>query len=223
MVFLLLVIGRLNQTPMENQDLMVIDIQTLEELQQLDLMSQEQRLARRDRQARNIAVNQAEDNVERYEDYQNYRLSNRAVEQEARKRAEKTIDDIIRENELNPDDREIPAIESKQLDFYEARKMEEEQVYQGPTNIYYNLKDREVVYLHIPVYKCQGGGTVQVDIRVGKRGKVELVTINSEGTDTRDPCFLDAAKDAARRTRFNFSSPAPQLQSGYIIYHFVAQ
>jgi hypothetical protein len=62
-----------------------------------------------------------------------------------------------------------------------------------------------------------------VDIRVGQRGKVELTTINKSGTDTSDPCFLDAAKEAASRTRFNFSTTAAQLQLGYIIYHFVAQ
>jgi hypothetical protein len=175
------------------------------------------------RQARNIAVNQQEDRVENYDDYKNYRVSNRTAEKEAQNRVNQAVKNIIKEENLNPDDKELPRTEKEPIDFYKAQKIEEEQIYKGPTNIYYKLDGRKVAHLPIPVYKCKGGATVQVDIRVGQRGKVEMVSINGSGTDTSDPCFLDAAKDAARRTRFNFSTTEKLLQSGYIIYHFVAQ
>lgn len=206
----------------ENQ--VVIEIKTLEEIRNLEVIQTERLRQQASRQnTRNIAVDQNEDRIEKYDEYADNRPSRAAVDREVNKRISQAIKDIIKENNLKPDDRELPKIESGPDDLYKAKKIEEEQVYRGPTNIYYKLDGRKVVYLHVPVYKCQGGATVQVDIRVGQRGKVELVTINGSGTDTRDPCFLDAAKEAAQRTRFSFNSSAPLLQNGYIIYHFVAQ
>ncbi len=222
-VLALVLFIKINQTGLPEEEVIYIDLKTLEEIKKLEQLTPERISRAADRQARNIAVDQDEDRVERYDDYQDYRLTDRSADREARNRVNQDIKDIIKENNLDPDDRELPRTEPGKVDFYKAEKIEEEQVYKGPTNIYYKLDDRKVVYLHIPVYKCQGGATVKVDIRVGQRGKVELVTINNQGTDTRDPCFLQAAKEAAQRTRFNFNSSAPMLQQGHIIYHFVAQ
>jgi len=223
LVFIL--IFKVNAVSKQKEESVMIDLTTLEEIQKLTLLPSARSIQAPSptRQARNIAVSEVEDRVEKYDDYKEYRVSNRAAEREAQNRVDKAVKDIIKENDLNPTDKEVPTIESKPTGFYEARKIEEEQVYKGPTNIYYKLDERKVSYLPIPVYKCKGGATVQVDIRVGQRGKVELATINGAGSDTNDPCFLKAAKDAASQTRFNFSTSAPRLQEGYIIYHFVAQ
>ncbi|MCX6223606.1 MAG: hypothetical protein NTV01_02430 [Bacteroidia bacterium] len=206
-------------------NIIFIDLKVFEDIQKLEAEKPDPANLNKSptRQARNIAVNQAEDRIEKYDDYKNYQVSNRAIDREVQKRVSQAERDIISENNLNPNDKELPIAETKPIDFYKASKIVEEQVYKGPTNIYFELKDRKVAYLPIPVYKCKGGGTVRVDIRVSQRGKVEWTTINNPGTDTQDPCFLDAAKDAALRTRFNFSTAAIALQQGYIIYHFVAQ
>jgi hypothetical protein len=207
-------------------NIIYIDLKVFDEVQKLEVAKPEadNRVRAPERQARNIAVNQAEDRVEKYDDYKNFpAVTNRSAEREAQNRVNQAVKDIIKEENLNPNDKELPKTEARPIDFYKPAKIEEEQIYKGPTNIYYKLDDRKVAYLPIPVYKCKGGATVQVDIRVGQRGKVELTSINNSGTDTRDPCFLDAAKDAAQRTRFNFSTTAKNLQPGYIIYHFVAQ
>ena len=213
---------KVNQREEKAEELIYIDIKTLEEIRKLEMVPTTRQPAARSREARNIAVNQ-EDRVEKYEDYQNYQPSRQSARREAQNRNQQAVKDIIKENNLNPDDKELPPVEEKPTGFYEAKKIEEDQVYKGPTNIYFKLDDRKVTYLPIPVYKCKGGATVQVDIRVGQRGKVEWTSINASGTDTRDPCFLDAAKEAAQKTRFSFSASAPMLQQGYIIYHFVAQ
>lgn len=218
-LFLLFKIG--NPAPAE-EPWVYFELRTLQELMELEMI-EEQPETGGSPDARNIAVNQAEDRIENYDDYQNYRLSSSQVSDLVESRISDAVDEIIEENDLNPNDRELPDIEKQKLDFFEARPEEEKQVYQGPTNIYYNLEGREVSYLHVPVYKCEGSATVRVNIRVGQRGKVELVTIDGSETTTRDPCFIEAAKDAARRTRFNFSTEAPLLQQGYIIYRFIAQ
>jgi hypothetical protein len=214
----------------KQENIVYIDLKVFDEIQKLEVAKTDpdNRLKSPPREARNIAVNQAEDRIEKYDDYKNYQvpdnqISKRQATREAQNRVAQDVKDIIKENHLDPDDKELPRTEAKPIDFYQAKKIEEEQVYKGPTNIYYKLDDRKVAYLPIPVYKCKGGATVQVDIRVGQRGKVEISSINNSGTDTKDPCFLDAAKDAAQHTRFNFSTSATLLQQGYIIYHFVAQ
>ncbi len=226
MVLLIVILFiRVDNVKTAQDNIIYIDLKVFEEIQKLEIQKPDpdSRLKSPARQARNIAVNQEEDKVEKYDDYKDYKVSNRAAEREAQKRVSQAVKDIIRENDLDPNDKELPKTEAKPIDFYKAEKIEEEQVYKGPTNIYFKLDGRKVAYLPIPVYKCKGGATVQVDIRVGQRGKVELTTINKSGTDTQDPCFLDAAKDAAQKTRFNFSTDAKNLQQGYIIYHFVAQ
>jgi hypothetical protein len=221
-IILFLQVGKVHKV---QDNIIYIDLKVFEEIQKLEVQKPEpdKRMQSPARQARNIAVNQDEDKVEKYDDYKSPPISKRTAEREARDRIAQAVKDIIKENDLDPNDKELPKTESKPIDFYKAEKIEEEQVYKGPTNIYFKLDDRKVAYLPIPVYKCRGGATVQVDIRVGQRGKVELTAINKSGTDTQDPCFLDAAKDAAKRTRFNFSTSANNLQQGYIIYHFVAQ
>ena len=62
-----------------------------------------------------------------------------------------------------------------------------------PTNIYYsfNLASRQHVYLHIPVYKCQGGGKVTLIFDITSDGttvKTEWIPIPTEhGIDIKYP------------------------------------
>ena len=215
---------KVSNTQKEQENIVYIDYKVVEyrPTPQQDKPEPERRANSSNRQARNIAVNQ-EDKIEKYDDYKNYKVSDRSAAREAQGRISQAVKEIIRDNNLNPNDKELPKVESKPIDFYKPAKIEESQVYKGPTNISFKLDNRKVAYLPVPVYKCKGGATVQVDIRVGQRGIVELTTINRSGTDTQDQCFLDAAKEAAQLTRFNFSTAEKALQQGYIVYHFVAQ
>lgn len=95
-------------------------------------------------------------------------------------------------------------------------------VYKGPTNIYYKLQNRRNSYLYVPVYKCYTYGQVVVDILVDKQGNVVDAKINRSQSDN-DPCLLDAAYDAALRSKFNADVNAPAQQSGTITYLFVSQ
>ena len=75
----------------------------------------------------------------------------------------------------------------------------------------------------MPVYKCEGGGIVKLDIRVNRRGKVEFVSVDTAESGTKDDCLISAAKDAAMKTRFTLNQAAPLLQSGSLTYRFIAQ
>ncbi len=110
---------------------------------------------------------------------------------------------------------------SKEREKEEIAANELAALYQGPTRIYYDLKERYHIKLPIPIYKCEGDGIVALNIEVNQRG---LITkINLDESSTTDPCLHEAAIKAAKRTRFNPDSRAPRNQAGSITYHFVAQ
>lgn len=198
-----------------------IDMKTLEELARLEMEFPQ--IPAEEDDSRNIAVDQAEDKIESFEDYKNYQASDQVVDNLAKSSVEQTVKDIIDENNLNPNDTELPDIAMEELKMYRAEKTKEEQVYKGATNIFYSLEGREVVNLEVPVYKCEGGGIVKLDIRVNRRGKVEWVSVDTAESETKDKCLIDAAKAAAMKTRFNLNQSAVVLQQGSLTYRFIAQ
>lgn len=100
---------------------------------------------------------------------------------------------------------------------------EEPPVYEGPTRIYYDLKDRHHLYLHLPVYLCEGSGVVEVGISVNQKGYVTRVSVPDLGEGMNATCLAEAAKEAAAQSRFNPDPSAPPDQKGTITYHFVSQ
>jgi len=95
--------------------------------------------------------------------------------------------------------------------------------YDGPTRIYYDLPGRYQVRLPIPIYKCEGSGVVIINIIVNERGRIIDIKMDPENSSTEDPCLLEAAVGAVKKTRFNPDSSASPKQNGTITYHFVAQ
>ncbi|MDR0908080.1 MAG: energy transducer TonB [Rikenellaceae bacterium] len=74
----------------------------------------------------------------------------------------------------------------------------------------------------VPGYRCENGGEVVVDITVGRSGEVVGAAINRELSDN-DPCMHQTALEATRRSRFNPDSSAPERQTGTITYLFIPQ
>jgi len=200
----------------------IFDMKTLEELSQMQI--EVPKIPEENTEnARNIAVDQSEDRIESFEDYRNYQVSEQVVDNLVKSSVEQTVQEIIEENNLDPDNDELPDIATEELKMFRAQKIEEEQVYQGATNIYYSLENRKIVHLEVPVYKCESGGLVKLDIRVNRRGKVEWVSVDTAESDTADPCLVQAARNAAMKTRFTLNQAAPLLQQGSISYRFIAQ
>lgn len=97
------------------------------------------------------------------------------------------------------------------------------EAYKGPTNIYYELKNRYHLRLPVPVYKCEGAGLIEVKIAVDQRGRVVQAETDKPGETANEICLAGAARNAALNTRFNADFNAPVRQVGNIIYHFIAQ
>lgn len=67
---------------------------------------------------------------------------------------------------------------------------------------------------------CNESGTVVVEIKVNRQGKVIRANPGVKGTTNTSDCLLDPAKRAAMATKFNSDADAPSVQTGVIIYEF---
>ncbi|MCB0480567.1 MAG: hypothetical protein KDC83_04000 [Flavobacteriales bacterium] len=93
------------------------------------------------------------------------------------------------------------------------------------TNITYYLKNRTegAIGLQNPVYLCEVGGKVVVDITVNQFGDVISARVNTSLSETKDACLFEAAKESALLSTFNEDQGAEEKQRGSITYVFMAQ
>lgn len=109
------------------------------------------------------------------------------------------------------------------LDHVKSQEPRSEAAFKGQTNITYKLKNRFDTKLEVPVYMCQYGGMVVVNIAVDQNGSVVSAKIDEESSKTTDACLLKAALNGAKRTRFNKKTTASKIQTGSITYQFIEQ
>jgi TonB family protein len=93
----------------------------------------------------------------------------------------------------------------------------------GGGGINFTLAGRNQVSLPKPEYNADVAGTVVVEIRVNRDGKVTNAVPGVKGSNTLNESLLEAAKKAALKARFNAKSDAAYTQAGTITYHFVLQ
>lgn len=90
------------------------------------------------------------------------------------------------------------------------------------TAVTYDLENRWHRYIYIPAYKCEGGGTVVLNIEVDQQGFVTSANI-VRNESTNDPCILEEAVNSARKALFNTNTSALPKQEGTITYTFLPQ
>lgn len=90
------------------------------------------------------------------------------------------------------------------------------------TTVSYFLEGRWHSYVYIPTYKCQGGGTVILDIVINPSGKVVSALI-AENKSTPDDCLRQEAYRSATTAQFNPDPKAPPKQLGTMTYVFLPQ
>lgn len=99
--------------------------------------------------------------------------------------------------------------------------------YSGPSNINYEFLEtpfnRYKSYLPVPVYKCQGEGTVSVNIIVDQTGKVISAEPSLLKEYSDKDCLLEVARNYALKTRFEGNIYAPKNHKARIIYNFIPQ
>ncbi len=74
----------------------------------------------------------------------------------------------------------------------------------------------------VPAYQCEGGGEVIVSVTVNRNGVVTAASVDRASSST-DRCMWDTALAAAKASRFNVDSSAPERHNGTIDYIFIPQ
>jgi hypothetical protein len=110
---------------------------------------------------------------------------------------------------------------------FDENKEVEMDDYSGPSNVNYEFLEapfnRYKVYLPVPVYKCQGEGTVIVNIIVDQTGEVISAESRLSQEYSDKDCLLEVARNYALKTRFEGNIYAPKNHKARIIYNFIPQ
>ncbi len=129
--------------------------------------------------------------------------------------------------ELNQQlDRNLP--EDKSPEFMENKPDKEketgrkEQSYKGKTNIKVDLPQRTIRHQDVPVYLCEGGGVVIIDIVVDQAGNIVNASYSSNSR-SKDDCLIEQAINSSYKFRFNSDLKADPRQKGTITFQFIPQ
>ncbi|MCH9659614.1 MAG: hypothetical protein K0U54_01745 [Bacteroidetes bacterium] len=87
------------------------------------------------------------------------------------------------------------------------------------TTISYSLTDRKQLSLPNPVYTCDSGGKIVINVEVNTLGKVTKTTFNKAASTTTNGCLIDSAIEYARTARFT-TKAGRSSQIGTISYSF---
>lgn len=82
----------------------------------------------------------------------------------------------------------------------------------------YSLVGRSHKFLPTPIYLCQNGGRIIINITVNHLGKVTNTSVNGSSTSTNE-CLLDHALEYAQNARFSADASKPS-QIGTITFDF---
>ncbi len=150
----------------------------------------------------------------------------------------KTLEELLEEQQLNSDpesddmsgDEKFYQTSLKEL----AKKREERKQQLGEkeaekkeytdylanrrTRISYSLIERNSIDLPPPIYTCEEGGKVVINIKVDRDGYVTEVDYNKTSSNTDNGCLVENALEYARKARFTPGSK--QIQLGTITYLF---
>jgi hypothetical protein len=186
----------------------------LEEKKQLiDEVDRLLREIRENKIIRNVAVNTENIHTSTLKDDKGI---NEKVYEDARLLQEKLDANRQRTRDLQTAKNEVPVHEESK------KNQSSNESFKGASVISYTLEGRQGMYLPVPVYKCLQGGDVCVQIEVNQNGYVVKANVLAS-VSAVDDCLHDAAAKAAKLSRFNASETAPKLQTGTIIYRFIAQ
>ncbi|MDR2813604.1 MAG: hypothetical protein LBB79_02965 [Prevotellaceae bacterium] len=101
------------------------------------------------------------------------------------------------------------------------KTQEKDAPYTGPSVMSYHLTGRRAFALPVPVYLCESGGDVVVNIVVARDGSVTSANVDGKKSAAY-PCIREAARQAALLSRFSMSESS-KSQQGSISYRFVPQ
>lgn len=89
------------------------------------------------------------------------------------------------------------------------------------STVSYSLRDRDAIYLPIPVYLCENSGKIVVNITVNSQGDVIDTYTNTSSTSS-NACLIEHALQYAKEARF-VSDFSKKSQIGSITFNFIGK
>lgn len=87
------------------------------------------------------------------------------------------------------------------------------------STIHYSLVNRTHNHLPTPVYLCEKGGKIVINITVNAKGQVTDAYANSSSTSSNE-CLIQHALEYAKKSEFN-AAPSKPSQIGSITFYFI--
>jgi len=124
----------------------------------------------------------------------------------------------------NKDVEKVAPIDKKEIESFSKvndvlkKQLEEEDVNNAKSSMSYSLVNRKHRFLPTPIYLCERGGKIVINITVNASGKVVEAKTNGASRSS-DQCLIDHAIEYAKRARFN-SASSTKSQIGTITFYF---
>ncbi len=199
----------------------VIDEETMQELLAEQQLQQLQELTGRVRNFTNDASGELTEEV-RPASFR--RMSSRAteelVEEELRQLEAGEFQRLAEERTERGEDVDMPELDKSKWNPANYMAASKPVRITGRTTTTFYLEGRGAS-IPTPAYLCEGSGIVKVNIQVDRSGRVKGVAVDANSTG--DQCMIDAALEFVGRSSFEPKSAAPNSQSGWVQFAFVAQ
>lgn len=119
--------------------------------------------------------------------------------------------------------REEQEIADRKNDKSDGTKREDAKV-KGLVTVSFSFQNpvRHSSNLITPAYMCEGGGEVVLNVTLNRNGNVSSATPD-RSSSTSDNCMITTAINAAKKSRFNIDTSAPEKHQGTITYIFIPQ
>jgi succinate dehydrogenase flavin-adding protein (antitoxin of CptAB toxin-antitoxin module) len=164
-----------------------------------------------------LTTNEAFNETKKYEEFEDAEFEKRLEEIRNRNNVEETqakpkeVEQKSTPDE-NPTFNKINDIINKQSE--NNRK----ELVNKNSSISYSLIDREHTFLPTPVYLCEFGGKIVINITVNRDGDVTEAYINNASASSNG-CLIDHALEYAKASKFNFDA-TKLSQLGSITFYF---
>ena len=103
-----------------------------------------------------------------------------------------------------------------------TKEKPKQEKYKGKTRITVNLSNREIRRQDVPVYRCEAGGVIVIQIMVDQTGNVINANYSNQ-SGSKDECLVEEAINYSYRFLFSADFTAEARQKGTITFEFIPQ
>ena len=118
-----------------------------------------------------------------------------------------------------------PAINEAELSSFskvnELLKQQKAERVNKKSSMHYSLVDRTHRFLPTPIYLCEEGGKIVINITVNAKGNVIDTYVNTSSTSSND-CLIESATEYAKDAQFS-EDASKKSQIGSITFYFIGK